>query len=130
MVNTDFDKNMVKKQIHIAKSNILIMGYTFKENCNDTRNTQVRKLIKNLSEYNLNIYLYDPYIKNLDLNKEGIEVEIIKELKAENKFDSIIVCLAHKEFKKVLNQISGKNLCKENNVIIDLKNYLQKISIQ
>ena len=118
-------KNMAKKQIPIANSNILIMGYTFKENCCDTRNTQVIKLIRNLNDYNLNIYLFDPYIKILDKSLKKIKVKLIKELKAENKFDSIIACLAHREFKNIESNF-WRNLCKKNNVIIDLKNFLPK----
>ena len=54
-------KLMLKKGIQVLNSNILILGFTFKENCPDCRNTKVADIVKALNEYNLNITIYDPW---------------------------------------------------------------------
>ena len=118
-------KNMAQRSIPIVNSNVLIMGYTFKEDCNDTRNTQVKELIRILNEFNLNIYLNDPYIKYLDENFNNLKVKLINNLDYENKFDAIVVCLAHKEYK-LIKRDEWLKFCKKNSLIIDLKNFLPK----
>ena len=60
-VATETIKLMLKKGIQVLNSNILILGFTFKENCPDVRNTKVIDIYKALKEYNLNITVYDPW---------------------------------------------------------------------
>ena len=58
---------MCKKQINIDNASILIMGFTFKENCPDLRNTRVMDLVERFKEFRCNVDVYDPWI---DKNKE------------------------------------------------------------
>ena len=90
-------KKMSFKQIPIGGSKILILGYTFKENCGDTRNTQVIKIISNLKDYNTNVFLFDPYINQKDFKDK--EIHVLVGLSTEIKFDAVIICVAHKEFQ-------------------------------
>lgn len=108
-------KLMLKKGIQVVDSDILILGFTFKENCPDVRNTKVFDIYKTLKEYNLNITIYDPWADpNIVLREYGII--LVNEL-PQKKFDSIIAAVAHKQFK----DLDIQSLLKENHVIYDVK---------
>ena len=109
---------MTKKCNKISNSNILIMGFTFKENCPDIRNTRVIDLVNGFHKHNLNIDVYDPFVNKREiLDKYGIKVV---DKPSEGKYDAIVFAVAHNEFKKLsLKQI--KNFGKDNLVIYDIK---------
>ena len=113
-------KLMLKKGIQVLNSDILIMGFTFKENCPDVRNTKVVDIYRSLQEYNVNITVYDPWA-NLDIAKREYGVTIINELPSQ-KFDAVIMAVAHKEFIG----INIKSLCNDKHVIFDVKGILDK----
>ena len=116
-------KLMLKKCIQVLGSDILILGFTFKENCPDVRNTKVVDIIKTLVEYNLNITTYDPWANPEEVKHEyGIETT---NRIPENKYDAIILAVAHDEFKKT----DIKKFCKEKSVIYDVKGCLDKTII-
>lgn len=119
-VATEVIKLMLKKGIQVLNSNILILGFTFKENCPDCRNTKVVDIVRTLNEYNLSITVYDPWANHLVALQE-YNIEITNEL-PKNKFDAIILAVAHNEFK-CLNILSLK---KENGVVYDVKWLLSK----
>lgn len=113
-------KLMLKKGIQVLGSEILIMGFTFKENCPDVRNTKVIDIYRSLQEYNVNITVYDPWA-NPNIAKREYGVDIINDF-PNSKFDSIIMAVAHKEF---LNE-NIESLCKEKHIIFDVKGILSK----
>ncbi|MBE9594307.1 MAG: nucleotide sugar dehydrogenase, partial [Proteobacteria bacterium] len=81
----------------IKGSKVLIMGLTYKENVQDTRESPVREMVKELKEFGVEIYGYDPL-----LNREEIEWFGVKALDELNvKVDCVIVAVAHEEFKKI-----------------------------
>ena len=112
-------KLLLKKDIELKNSNVLILGFTFKENRPDTRNTKVIDIVKSLNQYKINVSVYDPYA-NFDNVKKEYGIELISKL--DLKYDGIILAVAHDEFKK----INFKNLTKQNNVIIDLKGLINR----
>ena len=111
-------KLMLKKGIQVLGSNILIMGFTFKENCPDVRNTKVIDIVKTLQEYNTNITIYDPWA-NPAIAKHEYHVEINDELPTQ-KYDAIILAVAHHKFE----DINITNLVKDGNIIYDVKSIL------
>ena len=113
-------KLMLKKGIQVLNSDILIMGFTFKENCPDVRNTKVVDIYRSLKEYNVNITVYDPWA-NPAIAMHEYGVEIINELPTQ-KFNAVIMAVAHKEF---IN-ISIEDLCEDCYVIFDVKGILDK----
>lgn len=113
-------KLMLKKGIQVLNSHILILGFTFKENCPDVRNTKVIDIYKALKEYNVNITVYDPWA-NPEVVKHEYGIEVINELPAD-KADAAILAVAHNELK-ALDVIS---LVKENHIIFDVKGILDK----
>ena len=91
---------MGKNSIQINKTNLLILGFTFKEDCRDIRNTQVINLYKKAKEYSINTYIVDP-LCDTSLAKTIYNVDVYKSLEdlSEIKFDSLIVAVAHSNFK-------------------------------
>lgn len=119
-VATETIKHMLKKGIQVLGSNIVIFGFTFKENCPDVRNTKIIDIYRALKEYNVNITVYDPWA-NPAIAKHEYGIEITNELPTE-KFDTLIMGVAHNEFK----ELDVTNFVKENHVIFDVKGTLPK----
>ena len=111
---------MLKKGIQVLKSSILIMGFTFKENCPDVRNTKVIDIYKALQEYDVNITVYDPWA-NAEIARREYGIDIVNEL-PQQQFDSVILAVAHQQFK----DMDILSLCREKHVIYDVKGLLDK----
>lgn len=113
-------KLMLKKGIQVLGSKILVLGFTFKENCPDVRNTKVIDIIKTLEEYNADVTIYDPWA-NPSIAKHEYGVELQNELPDE-VFDAVILAVAHNEFKKldIAHISNGKS------VVYDVKGVLSE----
>lgn len=114
-VATETIKLILKKGIQVLNSNVLIVGFTFKENCPDIRNTKVIDIYKALKEYNLNITIYDPWA-NPEIVKHEYGIEVVNELPT-RKFDAAIAAVAHSIFK----DLDLLALLKEAHVVFDVK---------
>ena len=102
-------------------SKILILGYTFKENCPDFRNTQIEKIVDLLQKKFFNIKIYDPYIK------KKVRKNILTHFPSKSKkFDCIIIAVPHKQLIK--NEKKIKNLGKQNCLYFDLKLKMKTIN--
>ena len=110
-------KLMLKKGIQVLGSNIIIMGFTFKENCPDVRNTRVIDIYRSLLEYHVNITVYDPWA-NPEIVKREYGIDIVDTLPNE-KFDAAIVAVAHRQFREM--EIDFNALLNANHVIYDVK---------
>ena len=112
---------MQNKNIHIQNARVLIMGFTFKENCPDVRNTRVIDMVEALKLENATVDIYEPWGDATEIEHE-YRITPIQELLADS-YDAIIMAVAHDEFKAMsLNEI--KILGKDNSVIYDIKNIL------
>ena len=118
---SEFIKLMIKKSVKIVDSNVLILGFTFKENCPDFRNTKVIDIINEFKEYNVNLTVYDPYVDKSAVYDE-YNLDVKNRISNKSKFDGVILAVAHNEFK---NFQLGKFL-KPNNVVYDVKGFLNK----
>lgn len=109
-------KLMVRKQIQVTGSEILVLGFTFKENCPDVRNTRVIDIVRRLAEYHINVSIYDPLAEPQEVLREyGIHCH---NKKIENiKFDAVIAAVPHTEFRT----LDIRSLCKEMAVVYDIK---------
>ncbi|MCU7957997.1 MAG: Vi polysaccharide biosynthesis UDP-N-acetylglucosamine C-6 dehydrogenase TviB, partial [gamma proteobacterium symbiont of Bathyaustriella thionipta] len=115
-------KLMLKKRIHIAEANVLIMGLTFKENCPDLRNTRVVDMVDELNQYGANIDVYDPWVDKTEAQHE-YNITPINGPKA-GDYDAIILAVSHDQFKK-MGASDIHKLGKGNHVLYDIK-YLLK----
>ena len=121
-------KNMIAVGQAPKKSNVVILGLTFKENCPDTRNSKVDDIIKQLNEYGINPIVVDPWASQRDaMHEYGVTLTELKDVK---DADCVIVAVAHNEFKALsLDDIKGLfRTCDDaEKVLIDVKG-LYKIS--
>ena len=113
-------RRMNLKGVLVKDAKILILGITFKENCPDIRNTKVVDIYNGLREYTQNITICDP-LANKEAVKHEYQVDIIHEIPQE-KFDVIILAVAHNEFMT----IDFKQLTKDPSVIYDVKGFLPR----
>ena len=116
-------KLMLKKGIQVVDSSILILGFTFKENCPDVRNTKVIDIYKALKEYNVTISVYDPWADIHHTLKE-YGVNIVNKL-PEEKFDAAVLAVAH----SIFSEVKIENLLKEKHILFDVKGFLPQEKI-
>ena len=119
-VATETVKHMLKKGIQVLNSEIIILGFTFKENCPDVRNTKVIDIYRTLKEYNVNVTVYDPWA-NPNIAEHEYGIKVINEL-PNKKFDAAIVAVAHKVFENIYVPA----LLKDRHVIFDVKSTLDR----
>lgn len=113
-------KLLIRRNHIVSKSNALILGITFKENCPDIRNSKVIDIIKELQAFNISIDIYDPYADKHEVKKE-YGLELIENIT--QKYDSIILAVSHEEFKN----LDYLNIKKDNlSVIFDTKAFLDR----
>jgi len=115
-------KLMLKKGIQVLHSDILIMGFTFKENCPDVRNTRIIDIYHALQEYNVNITVYDPWASPEVVRRE-YGIEIVSKL-PKQKFDCAIVAVGHREFRR--HEVNMDSILKDNHVIYDVKGIMPR----
>lgn len=117
-------KLMNKKGVMVKDAKILILGFTFKENCPDIRNTRVVDIHATLSEYTHNITVYDPWANSENVKREyGIETTHSDMKTLEGQYDAVILAVAHNEFR---NTDVRRFLRSENGVVYDVKGILPK----
>ena len=127
-INDQMSNYLVKKILYYLKKNdlnkpnikLLIMGYTFKKNCSDIRNTQIEKVFKLLNKSFKNINIYDPYV-----DKNLLDLKLKKKLinyPKTNYYDSIIIPVDHNIFKKLGKKNILKFLNNNKKLIFDLNN--------
>lgn len=114
-------KLMIKKDIAVKNADILILGFTFKENCPDVRNTRVIDIIKALQEYGTNIEIYDPWADRVEVRKE-YEIDTINNIaQLKGSYDAVVIAVAHTEFARFDYNKLKRN---EKAVLYDLKGLL------
>lgn len=117
-VSSQLIRTMIKKGINVENSNVLILGFTFKENCPDIRNTRIIDVVKDLSGYNCQVDIYDPWINAKDVEDE-YNITPVKALKT-GFYDGIIVAVGHQEFKSMTSD-EIRQYGKTSHVLYDLK---------
>lgn len=122
-------KLMIKNDKKVNKGRILILGFTFKENISDVRNTKVYELYKELKEYNIDIHIYDPRA-----NKEEVKayygIDLIDDIGRKKFYDALIIAVKHKEFIENFTLPFLKSLCKEPLIVVDIKGILNKKEVE
>ena len=117
-------KQMLWKAIPIAGSEVLVLGFTFKENCPDVRNTKVIDIVRRLKSYKINVTIHDPWADAKQVDHEYGVVCLNGKAKGK-KYDAVLLAVAHDEFKNM--DLTG--LCNEKSVVYDIKSMLPLESI-
>lgn len=125
-MGTIVSKKVIKLMIHkghtIAGSRVLIMGFTFKENCPDIRNTRVIDLKKEMEDFGCNVDVFEPLADSKEVESEyGFSI-ITDQENLEENYDAIIAAVAHDEFKNfdIKKYKNGKA------VVYDVKGFLDR----
>ncbi|MCE5174388.1 MAG: nucleotide sugar dehydrogenase [Bacteroidales bacterium] len=116
-------KFMLKKRIQVIHSKVLILGFTFKENCPDVRNTKVIDIYNALKQYDIHVSIYDPWVYP-SVVKEEYGVDMLQEL-PKDKADAVILAVSHDQFK----DIDLNSLVKKAHVVYDVKGFLKKENV-
>lgn len=116
-------KEMVKRNISIAGSKILVLGLTFKENCPDVRNTKVLDLVDELKDLNSEVYVHDPWVSEMSV-KDFKSVNLVG-YPQNGEYDSIVIAVAHDKFR-TMGPGTVRDFGKRKCVVFDLKNIFKK----
>lgn len=119
-------KNLIKADASIKNAKIAILGFTFKENCPDTRNTKIIDIYNELREYGITPIIADPEADADEAKRlYGIEFVDINDIK---DCDAVILAVAHEQFKAV-SMADFEKMFKHNenaNVLVDIKGLLDR----
>jgi UDP-N-acetyl-D-galactosamine dehydrogenase len=116
-------KLMIKNDIQIKDANVLLLGFTFKENCPDVRNTKVIDIIKEMESYNTKVTVYDPWAKPTEvLDEYGVVSYKDFEDISGKKFNTIILAVGHEEFRSIDISALKADKC----IVYDIKAFLDR----
>ncbi|KAB2848733.1 MAG: nucleotide sugar dehydrogenase [Ignavibacterium sp.] len=119
-------KNLIKANVSVAGAKVAILGFTFKEDCPDTRNTRVIDIVEELKEYGITPVIADPVADAEEaLHEYGLFFDSMEDVK---DMDAVILAVAHKEFldlshEEVSNWFNPMN---EQKVLLDIKGMLNR----
>ena len=113
-----------RKIVDYKKLKVLILGFTFKENCVDIRNTKVIDLINTLLSHNIHCDVVDPWVNNSEVYKM-YKLKVSSKLEFNNKYSAVIVAVGHKEFSNI-NKKDWESLIVKNGIFYDLKNIIPR----
>ena len=121
-ISAEVVKKMVQKSIPIKDSRLLLLGFTFKENCPDIRNTRVIDIYKDLVEFGLTVDLVDPRANVEEVSNEyGIEISNSLDFK-KDLYSIVVLAVGHDEFI----ELEYDKFTTENKLIFDIKGVLPK----
>jgi UDP-N-acetyl-D-galactosamine dehydrogenase len=112
-------KLLIQNEFNIKKSKILVLGFTFKENCPDTRNTKVIDVVRELEDFGVQVDIYDPHADAQEV-RTAYNIQLTTDL--QSKYEGIVLAVAHHEFRDFdleKHQVSG-------GVIYDVKAFFDK----
>jgi len=122
-VASEVVKLMNQKGRRVGQAPVLLLGFTFKENCPDIRNTRIIDIYEELIEYGCQVDVYDPWANREEVIHEyGVEILTKGELPKENFYKAIVLCVAHNEFK----DLDIEALKDGDAVVYDVKGILPK----
>jgi UDP-N-acetyl-D-glucosamine/UDP-N-acetyl-D-galactosamine dehydrogenase len=126
-IATNLIKKLISAGVHVKEASVAILGFTFKENCPDTRNTKVIDIVNELKDYGIEPLIADPQANGAIAKEEyGVEFNSIEDIK---DVDALVITVAHDEFTKFTKQDINKFFKKVNNkykVLLDVKGILNR----
>ncbi len=113
-------KLLIAKDHVISKSNVLVLGITFKEDCPDIRNSKVIDIVNELQQFNINVDVFDPHADEHEVSEE-YGIKLID--KISESYDGIVLAVSHKEFLELdLEKLKSSS----SSVIFDTKAFLNR----
>lgn len=111
-------KKMLQRRLHVQGAKVLVMGFAFKENCPDIRNTKVVDIIQELNDYGVTTDVFDPWVEAADAEHQ-YSITPVQQPES-GAYDAIILAVAHKQFRE-WGAKGIKALGKPDHVLYDLK---------
>ena len=119
-VASEIVKKMVQKDIPVKGAKALLLGFTFKENCPDVRNTRVIDIYYDLMEFGLDVTVFDPWVNKDEVNLEfGITV-LNQQSELTGDYSAIILAVSHNEFI----ELDINSLKVNKSIVFDIKGFL------
>ncbi|HET9033623.1 MAG TPA: nucleotide sugar dehydrogenase [Dokdonella sp.] len=119
-------KRMIQRRVHVANSNVLILGLAFKENCPDLRNTRVVDVIGEFRNFHANVDVHDPWVNAAEAHHE-YALDLVTELEP-GKYDAIVLAVAHRQFIEMGGE-KIRTLGKPDCIVFDVKNALPRDAV-
>ncbi|MEJ2106546.1 MAG: Vi polysaccharide biosynthesis UDP-N-acetylglucosamine C-6 dehydrogenase TviB [Acidiferrobacteraceae bacterium] len=111
-------KLMTQRRIHVAGSRILVMGFAFKEDCPDLRNSRVIDIVQEFRSFHATVDIFDPWVNPEEAKEEyGVDLTTAPQ---DNQYDAIVVAVGHSQFREMgANAI--RKLGREDCILFDVK---------
>lgn len=116
-VATETIKLMMRKDLKVIDSKVLILGFTFKENCPDVRNTRVIDIYRELKSFDMQVEVYDPWVNETEVWHE-YKVDVLRYFPQIHTYSAVILAVAHEQFLDLKLQKS------DDQVVYDVKGVL------
>jgi UDP-N-acetyl-D-galactosamine dehydrogenase len=120
-VATQLVKKLASQKIHIDEAKVLVMGFTFKGDCPDVRNTKIIDIIRELEDFNMTVDVYDSWASKEEVLHE-YNIPLLEELKV-GEYDAIVLAVDHSE-TKAMGVSELRKLGKTKHVLYDVKHVL------
>jgi UDP-N-acetyl-D-galactosamine dehydrogenase len=123
-VATEVVKLMMRKDLKVIDSKVLILGFTFKEDCPDVRNTRVIDIYDELRSFDIQVDVHDPWV-NGDYVKQEYGIEMLSQIVEDAQYSAVVLAVAHEKFQN----LSIRKLVGDSGVIYDVKGILPKSQV-
>lgn len=120
-VATEVVKLMMRKDLKVIDSKVLILGFSFKEDCPDVRNTRVIDIYNELKSFDIQVDVYDPWVNIEEVNYE-YGIEILNKISNDFKYSAVVLAVAHEKFRG----LPIRNLVGDSGIVYDVKGILPK----
>ena len=117
-------KKFDEQNFELSNLNVLIMGFTFKENCPDIRNTKIVDIVNTLQRSGISVDIYDPWV-NIEYAITHYDFNFVPK-PVHKKYDAVIIATAHSEFKNMSEEEINLFKKSDNSIIFDIKNIKNK----
>jgi len=115
-------KLMLRKNLPVLNSKVLVLGLSFKENCPDVRNTKVADIVRTLQSYNTEVSVFDPWIDVAAAERE-YGFKCLSEMPADGQYAALVLAVSHREFV-ALGAAGIRRLVQPGAVVFDVKGAL------
>ena len=120
-------KKLLDNSLSVKNSEFLILGFSFKENCRDIRNTKVNDIVKLLESKNVKVSVYDPWIDRKKA-RDLYNINFLETLPTTGTYSAVIIAVAHEDFKQLeIGQVRG--LLKKNGIVYDIKSIFPQAEV-
>ena len=122
-VASEIVKKMVQKDIPVKGAKALLLGFTFKENCPDFRNTRVIDIYHDMIEFGLDVTVFDPWVDQSEVHEE-YGIQVLNDISfLTGKYSSIVLAVSHNEFL----ELDINSLKEPLSILFDIKGFLPEI---